>query len=180
MAMTCNLKPVTSVADCMEDFAGTASKFFIFKADANNINAVEYSDEANEMTLLDAEGETVSSVAAYQVNIKAQTGQVTSQSNPDAGGFTNTFTGRVAKNTDAWSYNARIMNNSSGWGILVPTGLKDEYFVIFDTAFDCTFESAYDSGTTPDSDHGSTFTIACSPMRYEKCKVKNLTVTAGA
>ena len=66
------------------------------------------------------------------------------------------------------SHVARVLNNRN-FGAMVSDGMG-KYYVLYSPDFDSVFELSSDTGDTPDSDHGHTLTITCSPMIYPLTK----------
>lgn len=167
--MACNfIKIGSSNTSCKESFSGVGSTIYAFtKSDLDDANLKPaYSDLAAEYVATSFAGLKVAPIM-----VKAQTGQVTATNNPDGGGFQTVYTGRVANDVYDLAAMARVMNNRADWGLLVPTGKTNEqglrtYYVIYDPSFDTLFELSYDTGNTPDSDHGHTLTVTCGPMLY--------------
>ena len=167
--MACNfIKVGSSATSCKESFSGVGSIIYAFtKSDLEQANLTPaYSDLAAEYTAT-----SFAKCPVVPIAVKAQTGQVTATSNADGGGFQTVYTGRIANDVYKMAAVARIMNNRSDWGLLVPTGKTNAdglktYYVVYDPSFDTMFEDSYDTGNTPDSDHGHTITVTCGPMLY--------------
>lgn len=162
----CNLKNVGSGAvSCGENFAGVGSRLFLFLPEDLE-GTPTYDEEKAEYT---ADSFTFKTgKGAYEVFLKPKSGKVTCSSNPNAGGFSNVFTGVVAKALDDMSHLLRTMNNRN-FGAMVSDGLG-KYYVLYSPDFDNELSVEFDSGDTPDSDHGFTVTITCSPMLYPATK----------
>ena len=164
--MACNLINVKSSASCKEDFSGVGSRFYVFSGEG--IAEVDLSGVESMQDYITAL-EAYMANGVVQVDIKPKSGKVTSSSNANGGGFSNVFTGVVANNMTAMSELSRVLNNTTDWGILVPAG-NNEFYVLYDKAFGIEFGDEGDTGDTPDSDHGHTLTITCSPMLYGLAK----------
>lgn len=161
--MACNFINVGSTGKkCKEEFSGVGSTVYVFTDDdlATASLTPEYSDTAAEFTQ-----ESFAGLKCAAIKVKAKSGKVTSTSNPNGGGFSNVYTGVVANDMETMSAVARIMNNRTDWGILVPAG-NGRYYVLYDKDFDIEFSMESDTGDAPDSDHGHTLTITQSPMLY--------------
>jgi len=151
-----------AAASCIENFSGIGTSVYVFSGDdlATANLSPEYEDEKAEYTPASFDG-----VALHRIVIKSQSGKVTHQSNANAGGFNNIFTGLVANDMEKMALMARTMNNLQNWGLLVPDGAGKMY-VIYAKDFDLKFEMSGDTGDTPDSDHGHTLTVTAGPCRY--------------
>lgn len=162
----CNLKNVGSGAvSCKENFSGVGTRLFLFLPEDLEA-APTYDDEkaefaADSFTFKTGKG-------AYEVYLKPKSGKVTSTSNPNGGGFSNVLTGTVAKDLDNMAHLLRTLNNRN-FGAMVSDG-TGKYYVVYDPTFDAEISVEFDSGDAPDSDHGFTFTITCSPMLYPATK----------
>ena len=178
--MACNFISVKSSANCSENFSGVGSKFYVFSGDS--ITEAEWNGVVSKRNLSDYEtavATAVNSQTCYEVDIKPKTGKVTATANPNGGGFSNVFTAVVANNMNDMTELARSLNNDTDWGILVPAG-AGQYYVLYDKSFGIEFGMESDSGDTPDSDHGHTVTITCSPMIYAMPKLSGITPNTSA
>lgn len=150
---------------CGENFSGVGSKLYIFFPE--DLTAPPTFDHksntytASSFTFAEGKG-------AYEITLKAKSGKVTSTSNPNGGGFSNVLTGVVAKDMDKMSWVGRIMNNRN-FGAMISDG-AGKMIVLYSPDFDIEFSMESDTGDTPDSDHGHTITITCSPMLYALMK----------
>lgn len=164
--MACNLANIgSSSVSCRENLSGVGSRLFLFLPEDLE-SAPTYDEEKAEYTTSSftfKEGK-----GAYEVYLKPKSGKVTSSSNANAGGFSNVFTGIVAKSMDEMSHLMRVLNNRN-FGAMVSDG-AGKYYVLYSPDYDNEFSSESDSGDTPDSDHGHTLTITCSPMLYPMTK----------
>ena len=166
MALSCDkLMNVKAGASCTENFSGVGSKLYLFLPELMDATptisdtAAEYEASSFDFTL----GTNI-----WEVHLKAKSGKITSSSNPNGGGFSNVFTGVVAKNMHDMSFLARILNNRN-FGALVADG-SGNYYVLYSPDFETEFSLESDTGDTPDSDHGHTLTITSSPMLYPLTK----------
>ena len=152
---------------CTENFSGVGSKLYIFfPEDFDTTGAPQIDDKSNMYTA--ASFKFTEGKGAYEVALKPKSGKVTSTSNPNGGGFSNVLTGVVAKDMDKMSWMGRIMNNRN-FGAMISDG-AGKYIVLYSPDFDVEFSMESDTGDTPDSDHGHTITITCSPMLYPLMK----------
>ena len=164
---------VTSGASCTENFSGVGMTLYVFNANDLEV-APDYNEEGGEDGVpgyTTASFDLKKGAGAYHINLKRQSGKVTSTSTPDGGGFVNTFTGVVAANMEKMSLLARTLNNSNEWGAMIGDG-KGGYYVLYDPTFGISFTIEGDTGDTPESDHGFTITIAAGPMLYPLAKWK--------
>lgn len=175
--MACNLTNIGSAAtSCKENFSGVGSRLFLFDPDELTA-APTYDEEKAEYT--ESSFTFKEGKGAYEVLLKPKSGKVTSSSNGQNKGFSNVFTGIVDKSMDEMSHLMRILNNRN-FGAMVSDG-TGKYYVLYSPDFDLEFSSESDSGDTPDSDHGHTLTITCSPMLYPMTKWSGtLTMAAAA
>lgn len=161
--MACNFINVGNVGTkCKESFSGVGSTVYIFTKDdlEEKSLAPEYSDIFAGFT-----EESFAGLKVCAIKVKSKSGKVTATSNPNGGGFSNVYTGVIANDMDSMSAVARVMNNRTDWGILVPAG-DGSYFVLYDDEYDIEFSMESDTGDAADSDHGHTVTITQSPMLY--------------
>lgn len=150
---------------CGENFSGVASKLYIFfPEDLEGTPTVD--DQSNTYTASSFKWKE--NTGAYEIALKPKSGKVTSTSNSNGGGFSNVITGVVAKDMDKMSWVARIMN-CRNFGAMIGDGSNNMY-VLYSPNFDVEFSMESDTGDTPDSDHGHTITITCSPMNYALMK----------
>lgn len=168
MALTCDkLVNVKAGTECVENFSGVGSKLYLFLPELMgdgftptiSDEKAEYEASSFDFTL---------DTNIWEVHLKSKSGKITSTSNPNGGGFSNVFTGVVAKNMHDMSFLARILNNKN-FGALVADG-SGNYYVLYSPDFETEFSLESDTGDTPDSDHGHTLTITCSPMLYPLTK----------
>lgn len=164
--MACELFSVGVNADCKENFSGVGNYFLIASKAALASAAPEYDNKEAKFTADSFKGTGNANVKVVKVKIVADTGQVTSESNANAGGFNNVFTCRVGKDMKKMSALARILNNADDYYVFVPTGNTNEYYVIGDPNRAIQFQDSFDSGNTPDSDHGHTLTFTVNAGLY--------------
>ena len=179
--MACKLLNVKkTAANCQENFSGVGTRVYVALADNLVDGAVKWSDKfagfasssfSAESFAKTPSGEGTTSVSTgfYAIDIKQKSGKITSESNPQGGGFNNVFTGVVNSNMDRFAYVARTINNvDTVW--LISDGSDDGYYVIYDPQFAPEFALSADTGDTPDSDRGFTLTVTASPSRYPLAK----------
>lgn len=150
---------------CGENFSGVASKLYIFfPEDLESTPVVD--DKSN--TYATSSFVWKEGTGAFEIALKPKSGKATSTSNPNGGGFSNVVTGVVAKDMDKMSWVARIMN-CRNFGAMIGDG-SGKMIVLYSPSYDVEFSMESDTGDTPDSDHGHTITITCSPMNYPLMK----------
>lgn len=174
MALACDkLMNVKTGKDCTESFSGVGSKLYLFLPPET---PPEYEDTKAEYTA--SSFDLTLDVNVWEVHLKPKSGKVTSTSNPNGGGFSNVFTGIVAKNMHDMSFLARQLNNME-FGAMIADG-SGNYYVLYSPDFATEFSLESDTGDTPDSDHGHTITITSSPMLYPLTKWAGSFKTAGS
>ena len=169
--MACNLKNVLSASGgCKENPAGISNFVMVVPLDANHISKIGVHDGANEYVIVPKSG----SLKGFKIEFKAQTGQVTSESNGQGAGFSHTGTGRVELNEDEMSYVSRVLHNSDKYLYFFPTGnVTDkgtEWKVIGNQFGDTEWNVSADTGTARADDHGQTFTVTCPYQLYPVMK----------
>lgn len=160
--MACILKHIKNTAsNCSESFSGVGTKAYVAFIEDLETPGV-WSDEMNGFTpdsFTFKEGK-----GFYEIDIKKKSGKVTSESNPQGGGFNNVLTFVVNNNMNEMSYILRTINNvDTMW--LISDG-TDGYYAMYDPQFAPEVTSSGDTGDTPDSDRGFTITVTASPARY--------------
>ena len=169
--MACKLLNVKkTAANCQENFSGVGTRVYVALADSLKPGAVKWSDKfAGFASTSFATESFVEGTGFYAIDIKQKSGKVTSESNPQGGGFNNVFTGTVNSNMDRFAYIARTINNvDTVW--LISDGSDNGYYVIYDPQFAPEFSLSADTGDAPDSDRGFTLTVTASPSRYPLAK----------
>ena len=177
--MACNLLNVKkTAANCQENFSGVGSRAYVALADSLVEGAVKWSDKFAGFAASSFSAESFKDGAGfYAIDLKPKSGKVTSESNPQGGGFNNAFTGIVNSNMDRFAYIARTINNvDTVW--LISDGSDDGYYVIYDPQFAPEFALSADTGDTPDSDRGFTLNVTASPSRYPLAKWHGVVPTA--
>ena len=177
--MACKLLNVKkTAANCQENFSGVGTRVYVALADSLVDGAVKWSDKFAGFAASSFSAESFKDGAGfYAIDLKQKSGKVTSESNPQGGGFNNVFTGVVNSNMDRFAYIARTINNvDTVW--LISDGSDDGYYVIYDPQFAPEFAMSADTGDTPDSDRGFTLTVTASPSRYPLAKWHGVVPTA--
>lgn len=159
--MGCTLKNVISkLSECEENFSGVGSRMYFFLV--NDLKGTPQRAEDEAAFTEDSFSSLVGKL--YAVDIKEQSGQVTTESTPDGGGFSNVCVFTVAKNMDKYAHNLRTLNNQK-FGAFCPDG-KGGYYAFYSVMGSATLSNSGDSGNTFDSDHGHTTTLTAAPMYY--------------
>jgi hypothetical protein len=168
--MACKLLNVKkTAANCQENFSGVGTRVYVALADSLKPGSVKWSDQFAGFASSSFAADSFEDGGFYAIDIKQKSGKITSESNPQGGGFNNVFTGVVNSNMDRFAFIARTINNvDTVW--LISDGSKDGYYVIYDPQFAPEFALSADTGDTPDSDRGFTLTVTASPSRYPLAK----------
>ena len=176
--MACKLLNVKkTAANCQENFSGVGTRVYVALADSLKPGSVKWSDQFAGFAASSFAAESFEGGGFYAIDIKQKSGKITSESNPQGGGFNNVFTGVVNSNMDRFAFIARTINNvDTVW--LISDGSDDGYHVIYDPQFAPEFALSADTGDTPDSDRGFTLTVTASPSRYPLAKWHGVVPTA--
>ncbi len=170
--MACKMTSVLSKNTmCQESPAGIGSYAMIIPLD--NIASIALKTaptgaDPAEYAITAAQGQTLK---GYEIDFKAQTGQVTSTSNGMGKGFSVTGTGRVELNEEGFSAMARLLNNFDYYIVAMNCG-KDEWYIVGNEEGEVQFSNESDTGTERSGDHGHTFTFTCSYVKYPQIKFK--------
>ncbi len=167
--MACNLKNVLSGgASCKENPAGLSN--FVYILPLSNLT-IEINDSTNQYKITPKTGTTLQ---AFRIDFKSQTGQVTSEDNGVGKGWSHTGTGRVELNEDDMALVSRTLHNFDKFICLFPTGVKTsggtEYLVVGNPYGETEWTVAADTGASRSDDHGQTFTATCGYQVYPKMK----------
>lgn len=163
--MACKLINVKNkITDCEENFSGVGSRIYFFICD--DLKTMPKRSETEAAFTPDSFKELNGKLIA--VDIKEQSGQVTSESTPDGGGFSNVCTFTVAKNMEKYAFDLRTLNNVK-FGAFCPDGTGG-YYVFYSVMGSATMTNSGDTGNTYDSDHGHTTTLTAAPMYYPMMK----------
>lgn len=171
--MACILKNViSSAANCKENPAGLSNYCMVVPIDTDHMTTIGVHDGKNRYVITPAGG---TSLKGFRIEFKGQTGQVTSEDNGGAKGWTHTGTGRVEKNDDDMAYISRILSNMDGkYMVFFPTGnITDEgqeWRVVGNATGDTEWSTAADTGQNRGDDHGTTFTVTCGYQLYDVMK----------
>ena len=171
MALSCIPSSVLSSASCTENPAGVSNHLFAVPVEGLTIVA---NDEKNQYDITATGG----NIQGYRIDFKAQTGQVTSEDNGTAKGWTGTGTGRVEMNEDKMAHTSRILHNSDQYLYFFATGKKvtvddtivNEYIVIGNENGEAEWSVAGATGQSRTDDHGQTFTVTCAYQLYPLTK----------
>ena len=172
--MACNLKNVlSSGSQCLESPAGLSNHVFVVPLDSSHIQKMGIHDGANEYIIIPKAGKG-KALKGFRIDFKSQTGQVTSEANPQGAGWSHTGTGRVELNEDAMAYVSRVLHNSDKYLYFFPTGKTTsrgaEYKVVGNQFGEAEWSVAADSGVARSDDHGQTFTVTCGYQVYPVVK----------
>lgn len=100
----------------------------------------------------------------WAVDIKTDSGQVTSEKSADNEASSQVGTFVVADNIEAFNELAHTLAFVD-YGVIIPR-VGGGFYVVMSPYKKTTLENNYDSGTTFDSDHGFTATVTASPSEY--------------
>lgn len=101
----------------------------------------------------------------FALDIKVDSGQVTSEKGEDSQSRSLVFTGIVDHSIDKFLAIDGAIGNGMNVGVIVPVDNEKSY-IIYSPYRSTKYASNYDSGTTYDSDHGFTITFTCSPVLF--------------
>lgn len=162
--MACNLKSaLKDKNNCKLTMAGTGDRVFFF--DKNDLYGEDGAlpvpgdggkYEANAFANLQGK--------LYAVDIKTDSGQVTSAKTAEVEANSQIGTFVVADNIDAFNETAHALAFMD-FGCFIPR-VGGGYYVIMSPYKKTKLENNYDSGTTYDSDHGFTATVTAAPCEY--------------
>ncbi len=172
--MTCNLNHVKASQNCKENPAGLSNYMMVVPIDSDHITSIEESETDNQYNIVAAGGASAA-LKGFRVDFKNATGQVTSEDNGEAAGWTHTGTGRIDKNEDGMALLSRKLSNmGGGYLCFFPTGKKvddkQEWKVVGNPTGDIQFSTAADTGQNRNDDHGTTFTVTCNYQVYDVVK----------
>lgn len=169
----CDFADQSAASNCGESLAGISTTVYIgFKNDMKDPLPIlkEPTDESTEFGIADyAEIESTPGFQLqtgkrfYKWEFETETGQLTTSSNGQKKGFTQTFTFKIANMTPELSALLRNLNNRLDVFFLFPE--QDHYVAIYDPDRNVKIDSggiAYDSGNTVDSEFGTTVTVSLS------------------
>lgn len=186
----CDFADITSASTCGESIAGIATTIYIgFKNDLESMPKFKESEEGDEdmsafASVDDTTGfEFVTGKCFHKWEIDTDSGQLTSTSVAQQKGFTNQLVFKIAEMTPQISALLRVLNNRKDAFIAIPEG--DKYKMIYNPDRNIKIDSggiSYDSGTTPDSESGTTVTIsvpAPAPVIYYAGEVSTTPAVGG-
>ena len=163
--MPCTLNTILAGESgaCEESFSGVGSRIYIgLVSDLLKTPTKEDTDEEKAEFLPDAFGNSMPKLVAW--DIEEETGEVTYETNPGGGGFTNKVEVTIRKRMHDVAHDLRILNNTKFF-VLVPAA--QGYYVFYSVHGSAKIESA--TGTTgkaSSDEHGHTITISAGPMYY--------------
>lgn len=152
--------------------AGTGDRIYVFDLDEDGVDVLKDMAPANTGfydvdTFISALNGKI-----YPIDIKTDSGQVTSEKAEDSESRTLTGTAVIDHSIDKFLAIDAAMAFMN-LGVLIPIDDKSCY-VIMSPYRRVKYSSNYDSGTTYDSDHGFTITFTVSPVLYA-CPMVKLT-----
>lgn len=173
----CDFADINSASTCGESLSGIATTIYIaFKDDLKSLP--KYKDSAED----DGDMSAFASVddvtgfkfktgkCFYKWEIVTDSGQLTSTSVAQQKGFINQLVLKIAEMNANISALLRVLNNRKDAFLAIPEG--DKYKMIYNPDRNIKIDSggiSYDSGTTPDSESGTTVTVsvpAPAPVIY--------------
>ncbi len=166
MAGTCNLKSALKDSGrCKINMAGTGDRAFFFDKDELIAAIVGHKlpePGADGKYAEDAFVKLQGLLAA--VDIKPNSGQVTSEKGAENEASSQVGTFVVCDNIDAFNELEHALRFKD-FGCLIPK-VGGGFYVIMSPYKKTQLESNYDSGTTYDSDHGFTVTLTAAPSEF--------------
>lgn len=144
--------------------AGTGDRIYVFDLDDDVIGQIKDVAPADTGFYNEETFKNVLNGRLYPIDIKTDTGQVTSEKAEDAEGRTLTGTAVIDHSIDRFLAIDAAMAFMN-LGVLIPMD-DQKCYVIMSPYKRVKYSSNYDSGTTYDSDHGFTITFTVSPVLY--------------
>lgn len=169
MPLACDINDIASAAtSCEEQYAGLGKVVYAVRPSdlANAPKYVEAAGKARFMAYSFDKANFLSGKKAFTINVKKSTSQNQGTGIEGPKGFSQSLTFVVQKDIENCAHALRVMKNEGDWYFLVPFGSEGLYQVIGDPVYGSTINGNFDSGTTPDSDSGITFTVACPSAPY--------------
>lgn len=188
----CDFASIEAGQSCGENLAGIATTIYVaFKGDLDGTPpGFKASTEEDEDMSAFAEIEDTpgfkfqTGKCFYKWDIDTDTGQLTSTSVAQQKGFTNQLVFRIQQMTPNISALFRVLNNRKDAFIAIPDG-TGLYRLIYHPERNINIDNggiSYDSGTTPDSDSGTTVTVSVpsiAPVLYYKGTVSTTPASGG-
>lgn len=181
----CDLADITAASDCGESLAGLPTRLYVgFKDDLTARPRLKRpTGEAGDFAFGDYSYieetpgfEFKDGKHFFMWDIRTDSGQITSSLIAQKKGYTQSLTLGFEIMTPFISSLMRMLGNRKDVFFLIPEG--DEYIAFYDPDRDFVIDSggiAYDSGTTADSESGTTVTMSLNtlpPKTYYKGTVK--------
>ena len=166
----------------IESMAGIATTLYVafkgdLKGDPPAYKTTAESDMGDFAMIEDTPGfEFAEGKRFYKWEIDTDSGQLTSSSVKQQKGFTNQLVFKIQQMTPTISALLRVLNNRKDAFIAIPTD-DGKYMMIYHPTRNIQIDSggiSFDSGTTPDSDSGTTVTVsvpALAPVVYYEGEV---------
>lgn len=165
--MACNFSDVILDASvCESDFGGVGDRVYLFNV--ADLTERPSQDDIKDDNTYDSTAFNTLRGKLYAVDIRENSGQVTSQKSENGDGFAVTGTFVVHKHLDEFAALARTLSLVN-FGCFIPDN-KGKYYVLYSEYKRTKFGNAFDSGTTYDSEHGHTVTVEVAPMEYPTVK----------
>ena len=188
----CDFASIEAGQSCGESLAGIATTVYVaFKGDLKSTPpGFKSAEEADPDMSAFAEIEDTPGFefkdgkCFYKWDIDTDTGQLTSTSVAQQKGFTNQLVFRIQQMTPNISALFRVLNNRKDAFIAIPDG-TGLYRLIYHPERNINIDNggiSYDSGTTPDSDSGTTVTVSVpsiAPVLYYKGTVSTTPASGG-
>lgn len=163
--MACNLKSaLKNQTTCKLAMAGTGDRVYFFdKANLLTQDVTSYPEPGDGGVYPEGAFDLLQG-HLYAVDIKTDSGQVTSSKGAEVEANSQVGTFVVTDNIDAFNQTAHALGFID-FGCFIPR-VGGGYYVIMSPYKKTKMENNYDSGTTYDSDHGFTVTVTAAPSEY--------------
>ena len=176
----CGFADITASNTCGETSAGIASDIFVgFKEDLTALPGFKEPSESDDDMGVFAEIEDTPGFKMkpgkrfFRFVIDTDSGQITSTSIAQGKGFTAQLVFKIVEMTPTISALMRVLNNRKDAFVAVKDD-KHGFKMLYHPNRNIKIDNggiSYDSGTTPDSDSGTTVTLSCpaiAPVTYYK------------
>lgn len=189
----CDFAAIDAANTCGESMAGIASEIYIaFKSDLKDGARPAFKESDSDgldmgafASIEETPGfEFAEGKCFYKWVIDSDSGQVTATSIAQQKGFNTQLVFKITEMTPNISALFRVLNNRKDAFIAIPDG-KSRYKMIYHPDRNIKIDSggiSYDSGTTPDSESGTTVTVSCpcpAPVLYYSGEVSTTPAVAG-
>lgn len=163
----CNISSLLrydSNSRCSMTMPGTGDTIYVFDIDDTFGDAIPNPGDDGFYTAAQFANILKSRQALHKIDIKSDSGQVTSEKGEDTEGRSLVGTAIVDHNIVKFQAMDEAMSFRN-MGALFPDN-NGNYYVIMSSYKRTQYTSNYDSGTTYDSDHGFTITFTVSPVYF--------------